>query len=153
MTEPRRQPTLKCRLAAALCALTDGSGQRLIPHEHAKLMSEDDVISLFHFDHYPIRHEAGGPLAHWNLDPRMIPDHRMKTATIDVPQVAKAKRLDLAETVHKAALASKAGDYTRAAEILAGAPKQPRRKQKIQSKGFRRAQPQRSASRPVDRGY
>lgn len=138
MTSPRRQPSLKCRLAAALCALTDGEGKRLIPHEHAKAMSADQVLRIFVWDHYPIRHCDGGPLEHWNLEPRLIMEHREKTAKVDAPQIAKNREVRTTELIHQAKLASRSGDYTRAAELLASAPKQSRfrPKQKIPSRPF-----------------
>ncbi|WBU27519.1 hypothetical protein OOZ54_12525 [Rhodopseudomonas palustris] len=135
---PRRRPTLKCRLAAALCALTDSSGNRLIPHEHAKLMTEDDVLSLFQWDHYPIRHIDDGPLAHWNLEPLLIMAHREKTAKVDAPQLAKARAVRDSEAIHKAKLASRSGDDLAAAALISTVVSRPRlkRKPKISSRPF-----------------
>jgi hypothetical protein len=65
----------------------------VIPHEHAKLMTADQIISLFHFDHYPIRKTDGGPDEPWNLEPRPIREHRVKTAKKDAPELAKIKRI------------------------------------------------------------
>lgn len=93
----RAHITLKTKLAAALCQMlrpnAEGVLVPVIPYEDAKLMSEEQVLSLFHFDHYPIRKENGGPDSHWNLTPRPIPEHREKTGNIDVPQIAKSKRI------------------------------------------------------------
>lgn len=107
MTEPRKNPTLTIKLAATLLMLTDADGAPLIPHEHAKLMSAEQIISLFQFDHYPIRHEAGGPAEPWNLTPRLIALHRVKTATVDIPEVAKIKRVVPAEQEFRARLLAK----------------------------------------------
>jgi len=76
---------LKC--AAVLLALGD------IPHEHAKMMTNAQIISLYQFDHYPVRKCDGGPDEAWNLVPRLIAAHRDKTAAIDVPAIAKGKRI------------------------------------------------------------
>lgn len=88
---------LKTKLAAALCCMLedDGNGQfvPIIPHDDAKRMTEDQVLSLFQWDHYPIRKADGGSDAHHNLTPRLIVPHRQKTATVDVPQLAKTRRL------------------------------------------------------------
>jgi len=92
-----RSPNLRIKCAAALLALTDDRGERLILHEHAKEMTPDQIISLFQFDHYPIRAEAGGPTEPWNLDPRLIPGHREKTAKRDIPEIAKIRRVSAAE--------------------------------------------------------
>lgn len=83
----RRKLSLKAKLAATLLKLGH------IPYEHSKQMTADQIISLFHFDHWPIRHADGGPDEPWNLEPRLIADHREKTAVIDVPQIAKGKRI------------------------------------------------------------
>ena len=107
MTAPRKQPNLTVRLAAALCALTGKDGQRLIEHEHAKLMSAEQVISLFQFNHYPIAHADDGPAEHWNLDPELIPAHRQITAKFDIPRRAKGKRVRAAEGEHQARMAVK----------------------------------------------
>lgn len=93
----RRQPTLAIKLAAALLQIKDAQSKPLIPWEHAKQMSAEQINSLFQWDHYPIRHEAGGPSEPWNLVPRFIPVHRIKTATVDQPEIAKIKRISKAE--------------------------------------------------------
>ena len=104
-----------------------------IPHEHAKLMSAAQVISLVHRDHYPVRRDDGLKLGmtvaevdhHSNITIRPIMEHREKTAKIDIPQIAKSKRLRAAQ----AALAT----------FLATGEKPPlpkRRSRPIQSKGF-----------------
>jgi hypothetical protein len=86
----RKEPTLKDKLAAALRELLG------IPYEHAKLMSAEQIISLVQFDH--IHHHALNKHEpwvdeHWNLDPLLIGGHKIKTRTIDVPQIAKTKRI------------------------------------------------------------
>lgn len=89
----RKPPNLSTKLAAALLHLRDHEGLPLIEWEHARKMSADQINCLFQWDHYPIRHEAGGPAEPWNLVPRFIPVHRIKTAKIDMPEVAKIKRI------------------------------------------------------------
>lgn len=86
---------LETKLAAALLALGH------IEYEHSKLMSARQICSLFQFDHYPIRHDDGGPAEPWNLVPRLILAHRLKTSKYDVPQMAKADRLALRATLIK----------------------------------------------------
>lgn len=86
MPRKRDHISMETKLASALFAL----GQ--IPYEHAKLMTADQIISLYHFDH-GILHSQGGTDDFWNLTPLNIIDHRRKTAKIDVPQAAKSKRL------------------------------------------------------------
>lgn len=122
--------SLTTKLAAAICELL------AIPHEHAKLMSEDQVLSLVQWDHYPIRKADGGEDKHYNIVPKTIMAHREKTSEIDVPQIAKAKRIRANGALHEAALASKAGNYQLAAQILATAPKPKHPGRKISSRPF-----------------
>jgi hypothetical protein len=93
----RKAIGLRTKLASALLQMLrpngDGTFARIIPHEHAKLMSDEQIISLFHFDHYPIPHAHGGPDEAWNLDPLPIAEHRNKTRVADIPAIAKSKRI------------------------------------------------------------
>jgi hypothetical protein len=113
---------LKTKLAAALCVVFQ------IPHDHAEAMSADEVLSLAHWDHYPVPKAENGSDHHSNLYPRLIHEHRARTAAIDLPGIAKRKRVSRAHSHHQAVMASKAtGDETPAAA---------RRGRKIQSRGF-----------------
>ncbi len=104
----RKPPNLSTKLAAALLQLRDDeTGQPLIEWRHAQNMSATQINSLFQFDHYPIRHEAGGPSEAWNLVPRMIREHRVKTAKIDVPQAAKIKRISREQEAFRQRLLAK----------------------------------------------
>lgn len=86
----RKEPTLRAKLAACIRELL------AIPVEHAEKMHEDQMISLVQFDH--IRHHALNKEEpwvddHWNLDPLLIGGHKVKTTKIDVPVIAKTKRI------------------------------------------------------------
>lgn len=87
----------RTKLAAVLLQMLrpDETGKLapIIPYEHAKLMSADQIISLFQFDHYPIPKAHDGPDEPWNLQPLPIMEHRKKTAEIDVPAIRKADRI------------------------------------------------------------
>lgn len=89
--------SLRTKLAAALLTIVrpDEHGQltRVIPHAMARRMTDDLVISLFQFDHWPIRHADGGPSVAWNLEPRPIIEHRIKTAKKDAPEMKKNRRI------------------------------------------------------------
>lgn len=129
----RTAPNLETKLAATLFALG------LIPYDDAKAMGRTNFLSLFHFDHND-RHAEGGSDEFWNLEPMLIPAHRAKTAKVDAPAFAKNKRVQIDGAIHDAAMASKAGDYVRAATILATAPKPPRPKRAIPSRPFPKGQ-------------
>lgn len=106
---------LRERLAAVLRDLmveVDGKLERAIPYEHAKLMTADEVISLFHFDH-GIHHAIGGPHVHWNYTARMIMNHRGKTHRVDRPQIRKTGRIaDAHEEFQRRVLAKSDPDQT-----------------------------------------
>lgn len=93
----RAHISLKTKLAAALLTMMrpddDGNLVRIISHEEAKRLTADQILARYHFDHYPIRKADGGEDVPWNLEPRPIAEHRKKTDEIDVPQIAKQKRI------------------------------------------------------------
>jgi hypothetical protein len=122
----RKSIPLLTKLASALLQLRDDQGQLLIPYQDSKLMTADQVVSLFHFDHYPVRHEDGGPADPWNLVPRMILEHRRKTAKVDAPEAAKGRKVRKAADHHQARMAAKS----------AGIPKPQRPTRKILSRPF-----------------
>src|SRR5260370_23984147 len=82
----RKHISLKTKLAAAL-------SQLFLTHQEARLASEEEVLKLVNWEHYPIPHAHRGPDTHWNLVPTLRAAHREKTAKIDVPQIAKTKRI------------------------------------------------------------
>lgn len=124
-------------LAAALLQLVDKNGVRLIPHEHAKLMTADQIISLYQRDHYPIRKADGGPDEPWNITWTGIMAHRHKTATKDIPEVAKQKRIREREAKLKVftIIADTASKAIRAASRELTRSKWPTGR-KLQSRGF-----------------
>ena len=108
----RRKLTFKIKLASALLQMVrydddEAEFVRIIPYEDAKLMTADQIISLFNFDHYPILFVNGGPDEPWNLVPRMIAAHRRKTARTDRPAIAKAVRIDKDTAEFRARLLAK----------------------------------------------
>lgn len=96
---------LSVRLASTLLALGH------IPHEHAKQLSALQIISLYQWDHYPIRKADGGPDEPWNLRPLMIAPHREKTAKHDAPDMAHERKVSAAhEDFRRRLLAKDAGE-------------------------------------------
>lgn len=112
---------LKTKLAAALCVIFK------VPHEHAQDMDAEQVLSLAHWDHYPVTKAEGGSDHHSNLYPRFIQEHRAKTAAIDTPGIAKRKRVARAHAHHQAVIEAK---------LTGTAPAAKPRGRKIQSRGF-----------------
>lgn len=99
MKRSRAHVPLAVKLAAALLtmeryrlALAGRTGEANDLYHDAKQMTAAQLISLFQFDHFPVRHADGGPAEPWNLAPVMIQAHRAKTAKVDRPGMAKERR-------------------------------------------------------------
>lgn len=94
----RKHLPLKTKLAAALCQMLrvdDATGKfvPIITFEESRCLSAEEIISRFHFDHYPVPHAEGGPDEPWNITPRLKPEHVERTRKIDIPKIAKNKRV------------------------------------------------------------
>lgn len=77
------------RLAATLACLLP---QDVRDQLRRDMVPAEQVIRRFHFHH--IEHHAGGGADDWhNLDPQQVDAHRERTAEIDIPAIAKTKRL------------------------------------------------------------
>lgn len=100
----RAHISLEKQLAAALLVIGD------IAHEHAKQMTARQIISLFHLDHYPIPKAEDGPDEPWNMMFRFIGDHRQKTRKIDIPQIAKNKRITADQIAFRRRILAKGND-------------------------------------------
>lgn len=113
MSKARKKIPDRTKLAAALCQmLRPNEAGELVPiidYESAKQMTEAQVLSLFNFDHYPTPVNQGGKDVHHNLVPRPILEHRIKTATIDIPAAAKSKRLSEEQEAFRQRMLAKAG--------------------------------------------
>jgi hypothetical protein len=136
------------KLASALLTIVrpDETGKfvPVISYEEAQKLTAEQVISRFRFDHYPIPHAQGGPDHHSNLLPRPTAEHEARTAKLDIPQIAKTKRLSKQQEAFRARLLAKT-EGEQASALASGG------KQKISSAPFRKSQPQRTASRPLSR--
>lgn len=95
----RAHISLRTKLASALLALGH------IPYDEAKLLSEDQVLSLYQWDH-GILHSIEANDAFWNLTPRLIAEHRAKSRK-DTTAVAKVKRLSRATAEAQSRLLAK----------------------------------------------
>lgn len=88
----RKPLTLTEKLASALLSMTDGNGTPLVDREKAKHMSAGEIVSMFEFDH-GVHVAIGGSNHPTNVTPRITAEHRGKTAAVDIPQIAKTKRI------------------------------------------------------------
>jgi hypothetical protein len=85
MTTGRAHISMQTKLASALLKLAD------VPYEHAKLMSPQQIISLYQF-HHNILHSTVPVDEFWNLEPLLIGEHRGRFQQ-DAAVAAKIKRL------------------------------------------------------------
>lgn len=102
----------KTKLASALRTMLVEEDGKLVPfidYETAKQMTEDQVLSLFHFDHDPTPKAFGGTDEHHNLVPRPIREHRVKTAKVDAPRIAKSARLSADQEEFRRRMLAKIG--------------------------------------------
>lgn len=129
----RRGPNMSEKLAATLLTLGD------IPYEDAKQMTAAQINSLYQFDHYPIRHESGGPTEPWNLVPRLIMAHRVKTATKDAPEIAHGRNVRKSAEQHRLNMLAKSILDGVASKRVSAIPSRPfpKVRRQMQSRGWR----------------
>lgn len=107
----RKDPTLKERLACFVLTMRveeDGKLVPLIDPEHAKSMSVGEILSHVEFDHDKFV-AWGGSNHPSNLTPRPVLEHRVKTSTVDIPKIAKAKRISAKEEAFRRRMLAKVG--------------------------------------------
>lgn len=120
----RKTPTLKEKLAAFVLTMKVEENGQLVPlvsRDQAKNMTADQLISLIQIDHAPIPVATAVALGMTpdeynhptNLTPLPIMEHRIKTATRDVPTIAKGNRITAAhEDFKRRILAKVTGEET-----------------------------------------
>jgi hypothetical protein len=121
---------LKKRLASALLTIRVEENGKLVPfidYETAKKLTADQIISLFQFDHWPIAKWMEGADEPWNLVPRPIMEHRVKTAKYDTPNSAKAGRVTEANEEFRRKMLAKVGIGESDGESPSKSPKPKRR--------------------------
>ena len=96
MKRKRKYISMEVRLAAALLGCQRWGWAAPIPFQQSKTMTAKQIIRRFTFDHYPIPHAHDGSDHPSNLCPRLLSDHQIKTAKIDIPMIAKVKRVSAA---------------------------------------------------------
>lgn len=110
MTDRRHHLSLTTKLASALLHMVrqdeDGKFVPVIPHTEAKTMTADEIVARFDFDHV-VFHAIGGDIRPSNLTPRLRAEHRDKTAKVDIPAIAKVKRLSKSEEEFRARITAR----------------------------------------------
>lgn len=103
MKRARKYVSFKTKLVAALCQMrheVDGKFELILTNAEAQALSEDQILSLFQWEHGVTPHAEDGPDVHWNLEPLLIAPHKKKTAEVDVPGIAKRKRVATGHIEH-----------------------------------------------------
>lgn len=105
--------SLRLKLAAALSELEfvrhKAFGSPCLTFAEMKAMSMDDYLHRFDFDHV-IYHSLRPILPHFTeLTPRLRADHQRKTAKVDLPAIAKSKRLTSKQEAFRSRLLAKTG--------------------------------------------
>ncbi|UYO50282.1 HNH endonuclease [Rhodopseudomonas palustris] len=107
----RAHISVTTKLAAALLTIRrpneNGELVPVIAFEEAQKLTAAQIISRFEFNHYPIPHALGGPDAPWNLEPLPKAEHRQITADVDIPRIAKVKKISKAEEEFRRRLLAK----------------------------------------------
>ena len=121
------------RLAALHIEIEALKGDPIADWSVLRDMTAKQICSLFQFHH--VSYHAWIKEAHLRnhpsvLTPLYTPVHRERTAKIDIPTIAKSKRIRAKRAAHKAELNKKIGKEP------AGELPRPRPKNKIQSRGF-----------------
>jgi hypothetical protein len=113
MAKARKKIPDRTKLAAALLTIVrpneHGELVPVIDYASARLMTEDQILSIFQWDHYPTPVNQGGKDVHHNLVPRPILEHRTKSARIDKPAFNKSLRLSEAQEETRRKMLAKAG--------------------------------------------
>lgn len=121
----RRRPNKDEKLAACLLMLKRGTGEPLIPEPIRSQGSAAEICACvdWHHENY---YATGGDTNPRMLTPLAPEDHDVRTRTIDIPRIAKTKRLVKSQEEFQGRLLAKGG----------GEAQPVRRKAKIQSRPF-----------------
>lgn len=106
----RKKPTLSERYASVVLTLKWGDGTPVVERERAKGMTAAEIIDAFEgqveFDH-GVHVAIDGSNHPTNLTPMLTAAHRDKTNKVDIPQIAKTKRIRKSHAAHESAMADK----------------------------------------------
>jgi len=103
--DARAHISLTQKLAAALMVVEELRGAIKMSRDDARYLTADQFASLWQFDH-AVAHAHGGSDHFTNLYPMLIAEHREKTAKVDVPRIAKSRRVEKKWSEFTAAIAT-----------------------------------------------
>lgn len=99
------------KIASALLAAVhevDGKLVPIIPREIAANLTAGEIISMIDWGHI-VPHAIGGSDHPANLEPILRSEHKAQTAKIDIPQIAKTKRIERDQQAFRSRLLAKSG--------------------------------------------
>lgn len=141
----RKDPTLSEKLAALVVQHFQ------IPHEHAKAMTTAEILSLVETDHnvhVKVAVANGESPEVYNhpsrLTVRLYKDHRIKTAKVDIPALAKSDRVAKAQEELRRQLLTKT-------QIIEEQPTQERPRSRLKSRPFASGVKRKISSRPFNK--
>lgn len=100
------------RFAAVILGLKRGDGSPIIDREAAKTMTAKEIVERFEAltqDDHVVHVAIDGDNHPTNLTIMPTAEHGEKTATRDIPQIAKTRRLSKAHEAFRAAMLAKHG--------------------------------------------
>ena len=111
MKQKRARLPTATQIAAAVLSVVreiDGKLVPIIPREIAVNLSAGEILAMVDW-HHIVPHAIGGSDHPSNIEPILRPEHKARTAKIDVPQIAKTKRIAKAEQDFRVRLSAKTG--------------------------------------------
>ena len=100
------------RYAAVILDLKRGTGEPFVSREDAKHMTALEIIERFESmtqDAHIVPHAIGGSAHPSNMTIMDTPQHRDETRKIDIPQIAKTKRVEKDYAEHRRIMLAKTG--------------------------------------------
>ncbi len=133
----KKEPSLSEKLAALHIEIEALRGRPIADWEVLRQMTPSQILQCFAWHHvtYDTWIEDARMQNHPSvLTPLYVPVHRERTAKIDVPTIAKSKRIRKTQAIHVAKMAEKRGGIADVDPPFLLPRARP--KQKIKSRGF-----------------
>ena len=109
-TRKRKHFSRAARYAAVILDLKRGDGRPFIDRDRAKQMTANEIIEEFEsltIDAHVVAHALGGSTHPTNMTIMEKERHDRETRKIDIPAIAKTKRLAKSHTAHQSAMDAK----------------------------------------------
>lgn len=128
------------KIACVLLELWHARGHG-IPFRDAQKMTVAEILARVQWDH-GVWHSIGGSIHPTNLTPRLLADHKRKTDKVDIPAIAKGKRVARKQAQHLTRMTEKLMAVDVRGGMDGGEPRKP----------YKRAWPKRTFAQQRGRG-